>query len=700
MILLRLSHLVPLLLVLTVLEPAAPAGALPVPAGTVVAQTASAATPDVVDGHVEDIARSGTRVVLAGNFTGATDPGAATVLPRTGLLAFDSRTGVVDRAFAPVLDGPVLAVLPGPPGTVYVGGSFSTVGGLHGPPLLLLDLLTGAQVPGFSAPVLNGVVNDVRLSGGRLYVGGTFTSAGGAAHAGLVALDATTGQVDPFLQLAVAGHHNWPSPDPAAPGAKAPVGVSRLDIDPAGRRMVVLGNFTTVAGAHHDQVVIVDLSGASAAVAAWQTDRYDDPCSRKAYDSWVRDVDFSPDGRYFVIASTGGHPTTDGICDGAARWESTATGEHLQPTWVQWTGSDSLLSVAVTGPAVYVGGHQRWLNNAFGKDAAGPGAVGRPGIAALDPSTGLPLAWNPGRSPRGVGTTALAVTAGGLYVGSDTDWVGIGATLRHRRKVALFPYAGGTTRLPARTPGLPGTVQQGGQPLPAPTAPAAAPPAAVHDRLIPAAGPSGVTIARRTFDGTTAGPVLRTDDTTDWDRARGAFMVDGTVFYGWDDGSMHKRTVTNTTFGPDLLVDPYHDTAWEGVPTGSLGTTYSGAAPTFAADLPGVTSMFYATGRVYYALAGDRVLHARTFLPESGIVGSDQLDVDATADWSLAAGTFLDRAAGWLYVADARSGNLFRLRWTTAPAASGQPPVGRPTGTPTPVSTTGDWGGRAVFLTS
>jgi hypothetical protein len=92
--------------------------------------------------------------------------------------------------------------------------------------------------------------------------------------------------------------------------------------------------------------------------------------------------------------------------------------------------------VAVTGAAVYVGGHQRYLDNPYGSDAKGPGpgAVLRVGIGAVSPATGRALPWNPTRS-RGVGVRAFLVTSGGLTVGSDTDKLG----KEYHGRIGMFP---------------------------------------------------------------------------------------------------------------------------------------------------------------------------------------------------------------------------------------------------------------------
>ena len=163
------------------------------------------------------------------------------------------------------------------------------------------------------------------------------------------------------------------------------------------------------------------------------------------------DVDIAPDGSYFVIATTGAY-RADSLCDTASRWELGRTGSGQQPTWVDDTGGDTLYSVAITGPAVYVGGHQRWLNHALRSGSAGPGAVAREGIAALDPRNGLPLLWNPGRD-RGVGVFALVSTPEGLWIGSDTDRIG---RYEYHGKLAFMPVAGGSAVPEPRVGAVPG----------------------------------------------------------------------------------------------------------------------------------------------------------------------------------------------------------------------------------------------------
>jgi hypothetical protein len=151
----------------------------------------------------------------------------------------------------------------------------------------------------------------------------------------------------------------------------------------------------------------------------------------------VRDVDFAPDGSYFAVVTSGGSYSGNDQsvgCDSAARFRATSTGSRIEPTWITFTGNDSLTAVAATGAVVYTGGHNRWINNPYGSDNAGPGAVERHGLAALDPATGNALSWNPGRT-LGVGVFDMVPTTAGLWIGHDTDTV---ANENHG-KLAFFP---------------------------------------------------------------------------------------------------------------------------------------------------------------------------------------------------------------------------------------------------------------------
>ncbi|PWU57610.1 hypothetical protein DLE60_24145 [Micromonospora globispora] len=424
---------------------------------TVVADVPASETPNIIDGNVVAIYDAGTKVIAAGSFTQAQNRGSTTTLTRKYVLAFDKSTGFIDDAFAPVLDDEVTAVIAGPTaGTVYLAGRFNTVNGVNRRKVALLNVSDGS-LTAFKGPGFNGTVNDIALVNDRLLVGGIFTTANTEARGGLASLNATTGALDSYLTTNLTEHHNWTA---GSTGASAGVGPDKLAVSPDGKQLVVIGNFKKADGVVHDQIVRLNLGDTSATIADWNTDRYSPACRALSFDSYVRDAQFSPDGTYFMVVTTGAaYPGT--LCDSASRWETAATGAGQQPTWVNYSGGDTFLSVGISEKAIYVGGHFRWLNNSLGADKAQPGAVGRASIAALDPASGLPLAWNPGRNPRGYGVTEMLVTPEGLWLGSDQDWIG---DFKYKRaKIAFFPLTGGNAPHSTTTAGLPGNVYQAGK---------------------------------------------------------------------------------------------------------------------------------------------------------------------------------------------------------------------------------------------
>lgn len=440
--------------VLVVTGPAGTAGAAgPVAHDRVVAGVPATNTPDIQDGLPSAIVKIGDRVLVGGSFGSVRDPGGGTLYQRPYLFAFDADTGEVDAGFTPSLGGEVLTLHPGPaPDTVYVGGKFNHAGGNQGwNKLVLMDVTDGTVLTDFRAPPMNGAVASVAEADGRLYVAGKFTHAGADEKRGLATLDAVTGDLDPYLDIHLTEHHNYNG----FFGAQAPVGGERIEITPDGTAAVVIGNFRFADGVDRDQVLMLDLTGPAAGLRDWHTDHFKPRCSWGSFDKWVRDVALSPDGSYFVVVTTGG-PHSNTVCDTASRWETGATGTGQHPTWVNWTGGDTLLSVEVTGAAVYVGGHQRWSNNHAGRDDADTGAVGRPGLAALDPRSGVDMSWNPGRNPRGYGAAVLHATDDGLYVGSDTDYIGNWEHFRQR--LARFPLAAGEVPPAGEAASLPAEV--------------------------------------------------------------------------------------------------------------------------------------------------------------------------------------------------------------------------------------------------
>jgi len=135
----------------------------------------------------------GSKIVLGGTFTNVSPAGVndgTQAVSRTYTLAFNPTTGALDTGYAPVLDGIVWDVWPGPvANTVYLAGAFTTINGVKSKGIALVSTTTGALVAGWKPVALNGVVYSVRQAGSHLLIGGAFTTVGGVAHAGIASLN-------------------------------------------------------------------------------------------------------------------------------------------------------------------------------------------------------------------------------------------------------------------------------------------------------------------------------------------------------------------------------------------------------------------------------------------------------------------------------------------------------------------------------
>jgi hypothetical protein len=425
---------------ITVVAITSQAGAVGYQHPSVVSANPADHTPHVINGTVRAIAALGDRVYVGGTFTTVVNAGTSTQLTRNYLFAFNRATGRVIDTYVPALDGAVESIAAAPDGSsIIVAGRFRTINGATQRSLAMLDV-NGTTVSTFKGKT-NGYVNKVLVRDSRVVAGGRFSTVNGVARSNLAVMDATTGALDTGFTLNVTEGRTKSN------GTVTKPHVQEMDADVAGDRLVVIGNFRLVGGLPRQQIAMIDLP--SGTVTPWYTTRYpNDPSGSNpwrcanVFDTQMRDVEFSPDGSYFVVVTTGGAPDRNvtSLCDTAARWESAGPPNAVE-SWKNCTGGDTLYSVAITGAAVYVGGHQRWMDNCGGRDSRTTGAFDASGIAAIYPATGglatggrAIRTWNPGRS-RGVGAEELVADAEGLYIGSDTESLGG----EYHARLGLFP---------------------------------------------------------------------------------------------------------------------------------------------------------------------------------------------------------------------------------------------------------------------
>jgi len=388
-------------------------------------------TPDIIDTgpgpkpRVDAIDQRRHTIYAGGVFNAVVDVDGRHYT-RSHLMAFGATSGLLREYFRPRLNGYVSAVEATRDG-IFVGGDFTKVNGVRRPALVKLDPATGAVVKAFDAGFRGGRVTEIDLVEGRLFVAGKVGQK-------LMALNPTTGRNTHYFDLHIA--------DPI-PGAWGAVAVYRFAIDPAGERLIATGNFRTVAGKPRSRLFVADLRPKGAVLDPWYYRPFAQSCSSKTPRriAYLQGVDFSPGGRYFVVAATGQIPFSPDrgvtVCDAAARFN---LDNDRRPVWINYTGGDSVWSVAATGAAVYVQGHFHWLDNRNGSRSECPphdNCAPRKGIGAIGSVSGKALPWNP-RKPAQIGGKDFYASRHGLWIGSDS----LRIAGERRRGIAFMPLPG------------------------------------------------------------------------------------------------------------------------------------------------------------------------------------------------------------------------------------------------------------------
>lgn len=394
----------------TALVAAALLGALafnPSPASAAVSST-PAATPQLgtsgTDGSVEQvrqIVQCGGTMYAVGHFSQVKNGGSSALIPRNNAFAFSATAPYRVTGWNPNVNGQVNSAACAPDGTILLGGTFSTAGGAAVRNLAKVDAGTGAARS--FATRAAGAVQHLEVVQGHLLVGGYFSGS-------LMSLSPATGGRDGYGLPAISGSYD-------STGRSS---VYNMSPSPSGRSVILSGTFTSVGGQHHEQLVRLDLTSGAATVNRWEPTELEQTCRLTFF---ARDAAWSPDETKIYTATTGyklaGSSTRGprtGPCDAMIAYPTTAAAfsGHL---WLNYTGCDSYYSVAADASTVFAGGHQRWVSNPQGCDAAGPGAIPQTGLAEFDPATGN---YQPGPDRgRGWGADDLLRTPAGLWVASD-----------------------------------------------------------------------------------------------------------------------------------------------------------------------------------------------------------------------------------------------------------------------------------------
>jgi hypothetical protein len=414
-------------------------GAAAAPAAVTRAGAASAAQPGPVSPNaasgtpalvhtgssyqeIRQLVQCGGTMYAVGAFAEITQNG--TTYKRNNVFSFSATAPYTVTSWNPNVNGRVDSIALNSTCThAYIGGRFTQVSGSTANRIAYLRTYNSNALVSDWPHNANGEVNTLLLTGTHLLAGGFFTSVNGSKRPYYVSLNSSTGKDDSYIAFSISGHYSYTGVSPN------PTMVYNQQLSPLGGHVLVEGTFTTVESNPRQQIFMLNLGGSHANVNNWYSTAFNEHCAT-THPFYVQAAAWSPDATTVYVADTGFAPfgwkgtfPLTGLCDAAAAFPANRTG-GLSPQWINYTGCDSLYSVASDGSAVYVGGHPRWSHNAFGCNGAGQGAIADRGLQGLMPD-GTTMV-----NPDGSSTYTMArnnaddmlITGAGLWIASSNRY--------------------------------------------------------------------------------------------------------------------------------------------------------------------------------------------------------------------------------------------------------------------------------------
>ncbi len=342
------------------------------------------------NGRVNAIAIVGSTAYIGGQFTSvrpAGDPPGTGEVTRNHVAAFDLSTGAL-LPWDPNASGTVEAIAAAG-STIYLGGSFTKVGGKGHQRIAAVDATTGTPDATFK-PTVDAEVLGLAVHGSDVYMGGAFTTVNGASHTYLAALNGSTGSTDPAFT------------------GSADAEVQAVTMTADGSKLVIGGNFTHVDGSSQNHIAA--LNPTTGATLSW--------ASHTPYGIVALAADSA--GIYAAGAGSGGNFAAFNPSSGSMSWQGGTNG--------------NVQAITVLDGEVYAGGHYTDYCGPQGGQHTCTNPIPRSKMLAVDEATGALQSWNPSVNST-LGVFALAGGGGFLEMGGDfTKVAGVA-----QQGFAIFP---------------------------------------------------------------------------------------------------------------------------------------------------------------------------------------------------------------------------------------------------------------------